>query len=185
MLGTRGWTREDGELRRQTSGSAHRTVRLASGKELHAVAFPSGEVITGPRHVNVRTLRGWLVMGATLARVTPFLAPAFPVVIPALRPLLERLATRADDPTAEARHASRFTIRVEIEDAGGERRALEVRGRDPYGLTAVLAVRGARRLLDGPPSDAGVIAPAQLLDPESLLDELRGEGVEVVRDPVW
>ncbi len=183
MLGTRGWTREDGELHRQTPGSAHRTVRLASGKELHAVAFPSGEVITGPWHVDARTVRGWLVMGAGLARVTPLMAPAFPVVIPALRPLLERLATRAEDPTPEARHNSRFTIRVELEDAGGRRRALEVRGRDPYGLTAETTVRGALRLLDGPPSPAGVVAPAQLLDPGELLAGLADHGVEVVQDP--
>ncbi len=181
MLGQKGWTREDGQFGRTALGAGHRTVRLGSGRRLSAVAFPSGEVVTAPRYVDVQDVRGWLVMGPAMARVIPLMAPALPLLVPVLRPILEKLATRADDPTPEQRHASRFTIRVELVDADGRERALEVRGRDPYGITAVAALAGARRAMEsGAPT--GVLAPSQLVDPGPFLASLRDHDVVLVDD---
>lgn len=181
MLGRRGWTRSHGRFRRERPGARHRTVTLGSGATLHAVSFASGEVVTAPRYVDIDDVRGWLVMGAGAARAVPFASSALPVVIPILRPLLERLAVRADDPTPEERQASRFTIRVELVDASGTGRALEVRGIDPYGITAVAAARGAQRSLE-PDAPAGVLAPAELVDPGPFLTSLADHGIELVDD---
>lgn len=181
MLGQRTWTRRGGHFHRQAPGAGHRTVRLFSGKELHAVAFGAGEVVTAPRYLEVEAARGWLVMGARAARLVPFVAPALPVLLPALRPLLERLVTRAEDPAEQARSESAFTIRVELVDANGEERALEVQGRDPYGLTAVAAIHGARRAME-PDAPAGVLAPAQLVEPGPFLASLVPHGTELVEE---
>jgi short subunit dehydrogenase-like uncharacterized protein len=180
MLGRHGVVRQRGTYRRQSQGSNLRAVRFNSGAERYAVSFQSGEIVTGPRHLDIDTIRGWLVMGARTARILPMLSPALPVVVPVLRPLLETVVTRKADPTAAERAGSRFTIRVEVAAEQG-RSVLEVQGQDPYGLTAEIAVEGARTALEDAPS-AGVLAPAQHMDPERLFSILRGFGVRLVRD---
>lgn len=181
MLGRRGWTRRDGRFRRERAGARHRTVTLGSGATLHAISFAAGEVVTAPRYVDIGAVRGWIVMGAAAARAVPLVSPALPVLIPVLRPVLERLVVRADDPTPDERHDSRFTIRVELVDASGTERALEVRGHDPYGITAVAAIRGAQRALE-PDAPAGVLAPAELVDPGPFLTSLADHGIALVDD---
>ena len=181
MLGTRGWVRRDGGFYPQAPGSGHRTTRLASGKKLHAVAFGAGEVVTAPRYLEVDDACGWMVMGSLSARVVPILAPALPVAVPLLRPLLERAVTRKPDPTPEDRQESGFTIRVELEAADDTRRAAEVHGSDPYGITATAAVQGALRAMN-PEAPAGVLAPSQLVDPRSFLDSLAPRDVRLVPD---
>jgi short subunit dehydrogenase-like uncharacterized protein len=162
MLGQKGWTREDGEFGRTALGAGRRTVRLGSGRQLSAVAFPSGEVV-----------------GAAASRAIPLIAPTLPLVVPVLRPVLTRIATRAADPTPEERRASRFTIRVELVDGNGAERTLEVQGRDPYGVTAVTAIAGARRAME-PDAPAGVLAPAQLVHPGPFLASLGDHDVVLV-----
>lgn len=178
MAGSRHWTLEDGRWRLEPIAARRRHVRLESGAELAAVTFGAGEVVTAPRHLDLRTARGWLVLGRRTSRVAHALSPALPVVLPRIRPLLEPLVARAPDPSPAERVASRFTIRVELEDARGERRALEVGGRDPYRLTAAIAVRGAIRALEQN-GRAGVLAPSQHVDARRFLDELRPLGVTV------
>ena len=181
ILGRRAWRLEDGHWRRGPLGARRRAVTLASGRALHAITFGTGEVVTVPRHLEVETVRGWLVVGRVAARLAPFLAPALPVAVPLLRPVIEGLAARADDPTADDRAASRFTIRVELEGADGATRAAEVRGRDPYGITAAIAIAGARRART-PGAPRGVLAPAQLVEPGPFLDALASRGVALVPD---
>lgn len=170
IAGTRAWQLEDGRWRRRPTGAAWRAFPLASGRSLSGILFGAGEVVTVPRWSEPTTVRGWMAIGHRSARLAPFVAPALPILIRLLRPLLERLATRGDDPTDEDRESNRFTIRVEVEDRNGGRAAVEVRGRDPYGLTARIAVLGAERTLAG--GRAGVLAPSQLLEPRALLDSL-------------
>ena len=180
MLGERAWVRDDGVDRLEVPGTRHRTVTLRSGRTLHAVAFGAGEVVTAPRYLEVRSARGWMVMGAATARLIPIVSPALPTLIPALRPLLEPIVTRKDDPTPAEREASAFTIRVELEAADGTRVVGEVVGTDPYGLTARAAIRGARRVME-PDAPAGVLAPSQLVDARDFLDGLESAELRVER----
>jgi short subunit dehydrogenase-like uncharacterized protein len=181
MLGTKGWFHRGGSLVRRSQGRGHRTVRLAGGRTLHAVGFASGEILTVPRRLEVRDLRGWLVMGRTAARIAPWLSPALPVLIPLLRPLIEPLVTRSPDPTPQERAESTFTIRVEAVGADGEARAVEVRGADAYGVTAATAVAGAGRALE-PDAPSGVLGPAELVAPGPFLASLADRGVRVAVD---
>jgi hypothetical protein len=91
------------------------------------------------------------------------------------------MAARRPDPTPDERHNSLFTIRVELHDRIGLRRAVELRGRDPYGLTAAILVPAP-----GPPLDAdaprGVLAPAQLVEPRRLLTDLAPLGLRLVEN---
>lgn len=180
MLGRKAWVREGGTLERQPPGARRRTVTLASGRTLHAVSFGSGEVVTVPRHVEVDTVRGWAVMNATRARLATILAPALPIVMPLLRPFVEALVTRKPDPTTQELENAAFTIRVEVQTETGTH-AIEVHGANPYGLTAAAVVYAARRLRE-PGTPAGVLAPAQLVDPRAFLEALAPRGVHLVRD---
>ncbi|NIP82015.1 MAG: NAD(P)H-binding protein, partial [Gemmatimonadetes bacterium] len=111
ILGRRAWSLREGHWHRRPQGAGRRRLELASGRRLHAIAFGAGEVVTVPRHTPVDTVRGWAVTGATLARLAPLMAPSLPVVVPPLRPVLERLVARAPDPTPAEREADAFTIR--------------------------------------------------------------------------
>ncbi len=176
ILGRRGWSLEDGRWRRRPQGHARRTVRLESGALLHAAWFGAGEIVTVPRHVDVETVGGWMVVGRAAALLAPVVAPVLPVLVPPLRPVLERLATRAPEPGPDEREGSRFTIRVDAMGRGGETAAVEVRGADAYGLTAAIIVAGARRAAaaDAP---GGVLAPSQLMDPGAFLASLSAYGL--------
>jgi short subunit dehydrogenase-like uncharacterized protein len=179
MLGRRGVILEGGRLRSRAQGSRRRAVQLSAGRPRQAVMFTSGEVITVPRHLETDAVRGWAVVGGRTARLVPLLSPFLPVIVPFLRPLIEAIATRAPDPNETVRAASEFTIRVELHDRTGIRRATELRGRDPYAITAAATVAGARRALaaDAP---RGVLAPAQLVEPRQFLAELARMGLRVV-----
>jgi short subunit dehydrogenase-like uncharacterized protein len=181
MLSRRGVVLEHEQTRRRAQGARRRTVRISSGGPLQAVLFTSGEVITVPRHVESETVRGWAVVGSGMARIAPLIAPVLPIAVTILRPLIEVIAARRPDPEPADREASRFTIRAEVHDRTGLRRAVELRGRDPYTVTAAVAVAGARRVLEqGVPR--GVLSPAQLMDPRSFLTSLSRRGVRLVEN---
>jgi short subunit dehydrogenase-like uncharacterized protein len=181
VLGRRGVTREQGQLRVRPHGAHRRAVTLSSGAPVEAVSFNSGEVVTVPCHLHVETVRGWAVIGSGAARLAPVIAPLLPLAITLLRPLVEAMAARRPDPTPDERHNSLFTIRVELHDRIGLRRAVELRGRDPYGLTAAILVHGARAAADAE-TPRGVLAPAQLVEPRRLLTDLAPLGLRLVEN---
>lgn len=176
VLASPGLVYEEGGWREEPVGARLRRLRL-SGSERTAIGFPAGEVVTAGRDPTVDRVRGWLVAGRTLAASTKLMGPVLPPVARALRPLLEPLVRRAGpkEPGTEAREASRFLIRAEARGPSGEGGvAVEVRGRDPYGLTAGLMADAAAVLLDrrnGPSPPAGVLRPSAVLPPRRILDE--------------
>jgi short subunit dehydrogenase-like uncharacterized protein len=181
VLSRRGVVLEHEHLRRRPQGARRRDVRISSGGTLKAVLFASGEVLTVPRHLQSETVQGWVVLGSATARVVPLLAPVVPLVVTLLRPLIEAMATRRPDPEPAERETSRFTIRVELHDRNGLRRAVELRGRDPYAVTAAAAGAGARRALE-PDAPRGTQSPAQFMRPRPFLTSLARKGVRLVEN---
>jgi short subunit dehydrogenase-like uncharacterized protein len=152
--------------------------------------YPSGEVITVPRHS--RTRRVASLMTIRTAAPSPALAPILPYAMPALalalrtplRPLLSRAVDLLPEgPPEDARRASAFTIvaRARGED-GSEGRGV-VRGSDVYGLTAVTLAHGAE-LMSAPGYErAGALAPAAAFDAASFLNHLTGHGLSWELNP--
>ncbi|MFJ6671731.1 hypothetical protein ACIQMJ_11540 [Actinosynnema sp. NPDC091369] len=113
-------------------------------------------VVTVPRHVRARRVQGV---------VEPDVAALFTSVT------ADALATMAFGPTLAQREASEWRMAAHAVGRDGRQAHGEVRGADPYGTTARIAVRLVRDLVTaGAPS--GVRAPAEVVDPAGFLDRL-------------
>jgi short subunit dehydrogenase-like uncharacterized protein len=148
------------------------------------VRYPSGEVITAPRHT--RTANVTSLISATAFAPHPALADAVGLVLPgaalALRTPLKAMIDVAIDrlpegPSAHDRAGARFTIVALARSEDGTTGRGMVRGADMYALTAVTAVEGATRLIEGDAGRAGVLSPASAFDPAGFLDALGEHGV--------
>ncbi|MBJ7328530.1 MAG: saccharopine dehydrogenase NADP-binding domain-containing protein [Solirubrobacteraceae bacterium] len=147
--------------------------------------YPSGEILTVPRHVNVRTIES-RITAATFAP-HPRLAASVPVTMPLtariMRTPLRGLAAKAIDrlpegPPLEERRAAKYAIVAEATPAGGgAMQRATLHGTDVYGITAVTTVEGAIRMTEDGYDKAGGLAPAQAYDARSFLDALGEHGV--------
>jgi short subunit dehydrogenase-like uncharacterized protein len=146
--------------------------------------FPSGEVLTVPRHVRTRKVTTLMTV-ATFAG-TPAAAPLVPVLVPALTlalrsPLggmLEPLLARyPEGPSDETRRAARFTVVAVAHGEDGRTRRGVVTGGDVYGLTAVTAVHGAALMAQAGYDRSGVLSAATAYAPAAFLDALADHGV--------
>ena len=145
--------------------------------------YPSGEVITVPRHTDVAEVESLIttsgVVPGPVAGVLPFVQPGLELT---LRTPLRRALGRAvnllpEGPPEDERRAAEFTI---VAEARGEDGSLErgtVRGSDVYGLTAVTLVHGAELMWADGYDSAGALGPAAAYDPRTFLDFLSRHGV--------
>lgn len=146
--------------------------------------YPSGELLTVPRHVRTRAVRS-LITVETFAG-TSKAAPFVPLIAPALtlalrtpvRSLLEPLLARyPEGPSDASRARVRFTIVALAHGEDGRTRRAVVTGGDVYALTAVTAVHGAALLAEPGYARSGVLSPASAFDPAAFLDALGAHGV--------
>ena len=151
---------------------------------LPVMRYPGGEVVTVPRHVDVRDVRyRWATSlfapHPALERVVPFAMPVVGAVLRTpLRDLADRLMDRLPEGPAEAeRRAARWTIVAEARGEDGKVGRAVVSGPDMYGLTAVITVRAAELLAADGFDGAGALAPAQAFDAEDFLRFLEPHGV--------
>jgi len=154
---------QDGRLVASRFGATTRTVRFPFG-ERTVVEWGGTEPLTVPRHTDVRNVRSYLrapAVAAQAGRVGRLAAP------------LLRLSTVAgpEGPSESGRRKSRFTVLAEARGHGGSGRAV-LSGSDPYGLTALLLVRGAEALVGGEARGVGVLAPAEAFDARTLASRL-------------
>jgi short subunit dehydrogenase-like uncharacterized protein len=152
---------EDGDWHADTA-ARHTSIIFPGDPEATPVMkFALQEVITVPRHVNVRRVEAVAdaALGTRFAAISPELLDSLP-----------------EGPPEEDRRAQRFTIVVDAIGSDGRSARGVVRGPDAYGTTAVIAVEAARRLASGR-TVPGVLAPAQAFDPASFLDFLARHGV--------
>jgi short subunit dehydrogenase-like uncharacterized protein len=146
--------------------------------------YPGGEIVTAPRHIDVRTIRQ-RITASTFAPI-PRLTPAVPALAGIfglalrgpLRDPLDLIIDRLPEgPPEDARRASAFTIVAEAHGADGTVGRAEVHGTDVYGITAVMAVEIARRMTESGFAQAGALAPAEVVDPKRFLDFLADHGI--------
>jgi short subunit dehydrogenase-like uncharacterized protein len=146
--------------------------------------YPGGEIVTVPRHVNVQNIRQRIT--ASTFAPTPRATVAVPAITGlaalalktplggAIDALIDRLP---EGPSEDDRRASAFRIVAEAHGADGTTGRCEVRGRDVYGITAVMAVEFAHRMTEGGFAKRGALAPAQVVDPEKFLGFLADHDV--------
>ena len=145
--------------------------------------YPAGEVVTVPRHLEVRTI-------AARISTTSIAPEPFAALVPYVVPLTERLMRtplkgvldRAIDrlpegPTDEARRAAAWVIVATATGEDGRTARGVVRGPDVYGLTARLIADAAQTMGAPDFTASGGLAPAQAFDPRTTLDALADFGV--------
>jgi short subunit dehydrogenase-like uncharacterized protein len=152
--------------------------------EQRTIRFPSGEVLTVPRHTRTRAVRSLFALGPLVP--LGVLADALPLALPGaslalrtpLRPLLDLVVDRLPEgPSDEARRRARFHVVALARGEDGVTGRAHVHGGDVYGLTAVISVHAAS-LLAAPGFDrAGAPAPAEAFDAVEFLNYLGDHGV--------
>jgi short subunit dehydrogenase-like uncharacterized protein len=143
---------------------------LGGGRD--AVSFPSGEVVTVPRHIAVERVAtyvswgrtGWAMRAAGLAgRLAPLVARTTRAAARHLDP--------APPPSAAMLARTRFAI-VARARRGADQATVRITGRDLYGTSATIAAWAARALAGRRGGPVGVLAPAQVFAPGPALAEL-------------
>jgi short subunit dehydrogenase-like uncharacterized protein len=147
-----------------------------------ASSFPSGEVITVPRHVPTRRVQTYLHMTESplpgaLASLASWwlrgLAPALPALLRS--PLGERARRRIREgppgPTPGQRAVTDFAVVAQASRGFAESR-VAVAGTDPYGATAEIVALGVAAFAAGAVTARGVCPPAKVLDAEAALAAL-------------
>jgi short subunit dehydrogenase-like uncharacterized protein len=154
----------------------------AIGRQVVA-RYPTGEVITVPRHVPTRELVARIsassIAPAPIAKIVPTLTPALGRVLRSpVRSLLDRLIdTLPEGPGERERQAVRWTIAVGATDNRGRVARGLVEGPDIYGLTARTITQAAIEMAAPGFEARGALAPAQAVDPAAFLDGLASIGV--------
>ena len=140
--------------------------------------YPAGEIVTVPRHLQVRNVRAGITVDSLLPRrISWALPPTLPAVALAMRSPLARLLDRAvglapEGPPEEERRAVSWTILVQAQGRDGTRVSGTARGSDVYGLTAQTMVAGIERMAGEGFARTGAHAPASAFDAAELLDSL-------------
>ncbi len=142
------------------------------------VSFPSGEIITVPRHVRARRVQSFISMfGDTpmqrgFARMTAVLGPVLPALMAS--PLgafaRSRPARTPHDPSNSERRQSKFVLVAEAR-SGFHRERVAISGGDIYGLGVQVMCMGVDAL-EGDAAPVGVRTPAELLAPRRALTTL-------------
>lgn len=145
--------------------------------------YPAGEHVTVPRHIQTRRVETMLsadsMMPGPLAALAPLIArPAGLAMRTRLKDLTGKIVDRLPEGAdPEARAAATWMVACEARGEDGRVHRGRVSGRDVYGLTAALLVKGARLASEGQLRGTGGLAPAQAFDPASFLEGFERFGV--------
>lgn len=162
-----------------------RVVNFGPGMgERATLSFPSGEVMTVPRHVHAGRVQTFLSLldtgplGDLVTRVARLVSPAVPALLRSALGAQMRAhigkGTPDEQPSATDRKFASFAVaceaRLRFEDA-----RLVVTGNDPYGATAAIAawaVEALRARMQRGALPAGVRTPSEVFAPEETLKAL-------------
>lgn len=150
--------------------------------------YPCGEIVTVPRHLHVRNVRGAITLDSLLPHAVSWaLPPMLPAIAVAMRSPLASVLDRGigllpEGPDEGRRGAVSWTITVRARGEDGSHASGVVEGSDVYGLTAHTIAAGAERMAGGDFAQAGAHAPASAFDAAELLGALAGAGVRSAFD---
>jgi short subunit dehydrogenase-like uncharacterized protein len=146
--------------------------------------YPSGEVITVPRHTVTRRVVSLLsartvVPNAIGAALLPYLQPGLQLALrtPVRSLLQQAVGVLPEGPPEDERRAAAWTVVAEARSEDGRRSRAVARGTDVYGLTAVILAHAATLLSAGGYDRAGALGPAAAFDPVAFLNFLGDHGV--------
>ena len=151
--------------------------------ELKMTRYPAGEHVTVPRHVSTRRVETMLSADSFAPGPAAHLLPAiFRGAGLAMRTPLRTLTAKLipklpEGASEEARSGSSFVIGCEA-IAGSSVSRGEITGRDVYGLTAALIVKGAIIAASGGITRSGALAPSEAFEPQSFLRDFERFSLE-------
>jgi short subunit dehydrogenase-like uncharacterized protein len=142
-----------------------------------ALSFPSGEIISVPRHVAARRVETFVAVGGPrwLTAGLGLAAPLLGLARGPLPALLDGLTDPQRIPDPVRRSAARFAVVAQAR-RGFEQTQVTITGHDVYTVSAYLAASAAARLAargDGP---CGVLAPSEVFPAAASLDALDAYG---------
>jgi short subunit dehydrogenase-like uncharacterized protein len=179
--------RRDGRLVRRGASPVPMRVRMPGSDETElAVPFPGGEALHLSRaHPEVANVTTNLVLPEKLAlavmggwSLRSLLKPL--ARFGALDPVLDKIDQGPEGPSDEQRKSATFKVLARGSGRGRSRGVLAT-GRDPYGITGVIAALAAKLLVEGQPHAVGVISTDQAFGARAFVDLLAPHGVEVSR----
>jgi short subunit dehydrogenase-like uncharacterized protein len=140
--------------------------------------FPAGEIVTAPRHVDVRSVRALIaarMFTLGVEPLAPLAASALPLAGALVRGPLPGLADAVigrlpEGPSEAARLRARWIVVAVAHAVDGSRRQVAVSGSDVYATTAASAAHAAELLATT--ELRGALAPAQAFDPGAYLAHL-------------
>lgn len=133
----------------------------------HVALWPSGEVVTAPRHTGAQSVCVYMRMSRAAAAGFRALRRASPVL--GIGRVL--IGGGTGGPTEEERRRARFVLVAEASTDGDRARAV-LHGQDPYGLTAVACAEALLRMATPAFAHVGALAPAEAFAPEEFLAAL-------------
>lgn len=179
MMAVKGYQRVNGKLRPERIGARRRTVLTSFGKRT-AGSIAGGDVITIPRHLDVRTVHTYLGLPGALSLTSPIMAIITRLAgIPGVLGLLRRAAERGPAAPSEEESQARVACHVEAKALDGRRRAVLIEGRDGYGFTAEALAELATRMAQGSIEAVGACAPWQVVEPREFLEAMNFTITEV------
>ncbi len=167
-----GYQYVNGKLRPERFGARRRTVQTAFGRRT-AGSIPGGDVITIPRHLDVRTVYTYVGLPGALSPTSlPTAILTRLVRIPGILGLLLRAAERGPAAPGEEGSQARSACHVEAKALDGRRRAVLIEGRDAYGFTAEALAELATRMAQGSIEAVGACAPWHVVEPREFLEAM-------------
>ncbi len=138
-----------------------------------AVSYPTGEVITVPRHIQTHRAQTYISiadespLGRIITRGASLVGPLMSSLLNSPLGAFARakVGEISRAPNEAQRQQSRFAILARAERSF-ERREVALVGKDPYAVCAEVVAHGATCLLRDGPIATGVLAPSQAFDPD-------------------
>jgi hypothetical protein len=162
-------------------------VELPEVGTVSGFSIPGSEIVTIPRHVKCRRVRAFMsfsgLTGWLAARLLPWTRS---LMKGALAPLIKNIVDSGPEGApAEDRPHQHFRIAVELSGARGGKPAkamVVVKGKDPYGITAVISARAARAMLDEGFTAKGCLSPSMAFPARPFLTSLADRDITIERE---